>query len=109
MQGRDSERVGRTPERGPESAHSAVAEVIQAQVGWIVDLVVGSALNIPRASERRIDIHGIAARCATVIGKGKLLVVLGSGETAARTKFTRAGARNSIATQAIALHSITCG
>ena len=108
MTGGHRERVSRCVDRGPEAADTSVAKIVRVQIGRIVYLIVGDAFDVSGSIESSIDCHSVTTRRAAVISEVKRLVIVRSGKTASRARFTTARARAAIASDTIRLRGITC-
>src|SRR5437588_1665947 len=107
MQRRNGERVGSTPNCGPEPADSAIPQIVRTEIGRIVRLVVPCAFDVTSTAKRGINGHRKASRRAAAVREGPRLIVLGSCESASGAGLARAGARDAVPTQAIPLSQIT--
>src|SRR5205085_358202 len=103
MQRRNGERVGSTPYCGPESADSAIPQIVRTEIRRVVGLVVRCAFDVASTAKRGIDGHRKASRRAAAIREGPRLIVLGSRKAASGTSLAGAGARDAVPTQAIPL------
>src|SRR4051812_20932422 len=97
MAGWNGERVGGSADRSAEAADPGVSEIICAQIGGGVRLIVSSAFVIAGSVKSGVNRNGEAPRGSAGVVKRPGLVVLGPGKSTARASFAGAGARHTIA------------
>ena len=103
----NGERVGRCADRSPKAGDATVAEVVCAEIGRIVYLIVGDAFDVSGSTESSIDRDGVTTRRAAGVGEVKSLIIVRSRETASRARLTAAVAWTTVAADAIGLCRIT--